>query len=87
MTITTYLFGLWLLLSGAAMGLPLALQIKVRTALLCAVPVLLILSITLQGPFPAVMILCAVIVMEPGPVHWAIAALRSRAHLARAEPA
>ena len=63
------------------------LQIKVRTALLCAVPVLLILSITLQGPFPAVMILCAVIVMEPGPVHWAIAALRSRAHLARAEPA
>ena len=87
MTVTTYLFGLWLLLSGAAMGLPIALQIKARIGLLCTAPVLLLLSISLQGVFPAAMILCAIVVMEPGPVRWLITALRIRLHLTGAEPA
>ena len=70
MTMTTYLFGLWLLLCALAMALPLALQIKARIGLLCAAPVLLLLSLILQGWFPALMVLCAVVVMEPGPLRW-----------------
>lgn len=86
MTVTTYLFGLWLLLSGAATLLPMALQIKARTGLLGAAPVLLLMSILLQGAFPATMILCAIVVMEPGPVHWLIGQMRTRI-LPQAEPA
>ena len=90
MTVTTYLFGLWLLLSGAAAVLPMAAQIKARTGLLCVAPVLLLMSLILQGVFPAIMVLCAIIVMEPGPVHWIITQLRSRLHLSgavQADPA
>ena len=86
MTVTTYLFGLWLILSGAAALLPKAMQIKARTALLCAAPVLLLMSVILQGAFPATMILCAIIVMEPGPLHWLIGQVRTRI-LPQAEPA
>lgn len=86
MTITTYIFGLWLLLSGAATLLPLKLQIPLRTGLLCAAPVLLAMSILLQGAFPAAMIACAIVVMEPGPVRWLIGQIRSRV-LPQAEPA
>jgi hypothetical protein len=86
MTITTYLFGLWLLSSGAASLLPLKLQIPVRTGLLYVAPVLLGLSILLQGVFPAAMVACAIVVMEPGPVRWVIAQLRSRV-MPQAEPA
>ena len=70
MTITTYLFGLWLLLCAIAMALPLRLQIKARTLLLCAAPVLLAMSLILQGWFPALMVLCAIQIMEPGPLRW-----------------
>ena len=87
MTITTYLFGLGLLMSGGAGLLPTALQINARLGLLCAAPVLVLLSVILQGVFPATMVLCAIIVMEPGPVRWLIGAVRARLHLAGAEPA
>ena len=70
MTITTYLFGLWLLLCAIAMSLPQSLQIKARIGLLCAAPVLLLMSLILQGWFPALMVLCAIQVMEPGPLRW-----------------
>ena len=86
MTLTTYLFGLWLLSSGVATLLPLKLQIPARTGLLCAAPVLLALSILLQGAFPAAMVACAIVVMEPGPVRWLIGQLRSRV-LPQAGPA
>ena len=78
MTMTTYLFGLWLLLSGGALLLPLKLQIRARTGLVCAAPVLLLMSVILQGLFPAAMVLCAIIVMEPGPVRWLLGAARAR---------
>ena len=90
MTATTYLFGLWLLLSGGATLLPMAAHIKARTGLLCLAPVLLLMSLILQGVFPAIMVLCAIIVMEPGPVHWLITQLRGRLHLSgavQADPA
>lgn len=86
MTVTTYLFGLWLILSGTAALLPKAMQIKARTALLCSAPVLLLMSVILQGAFPATMILCAIIVMEPGPLRWLIGQVRTRI-LPQAEPA
>lgn len=70
MTITTYLFGLWLVLCAIAMALPLKLQIKARIGLLCVAPVLLLMSLILQGWFPAFMVLCAILVMEPGPLRW-----------------
>ncbi len=87
MTVTTYLFGLWLLLSGAAALLPLKLQIPARTGLLCVAPVLLLLSVILQGLFPATMVLCAIMVMEPGPLRWVISAARTHLHLTSIAPA
>jgi hypothetical protein len=81
MTITTYLFGLWLLLCAIAMALPLKLQIKARTGLLCAAPVLLMMSLILQGWFPALMVLAAIFVMEPGPLRWVWAQGRARLKL------
>ncbi len=81
MTITTYLFGLWLLLSGGTMLLPTALQGKTRLGLLCSAPVLLLLSISLQGWFPALMVLGGIISMEPGPIRRVIITARSRLHL------
>ena len=85
-SMTTCLFGLWLLLSGAAALLPLRWQIPARTGLLCAAPVLMALSLLLQGLFPASMVLCAIIVMEPGPLRWLIGQIRARV-LPQAEPA
>ena len=90
MTVTTCLFGLWLLLSGGATLLPMAAHIKARTGLLCVAPVLLLLSLIQHGVFPAIMVLCAISVMEPGPVHWLISQLRGRLHLSgavQADPA
>lgn len=78
MTITTYLFGLWLVLCAIAMALPLKLQIKARTVLLCAAPVLLAMSLILQGWFPALMVLAAIMVMEPGPLRWLWSLARAR---------
>ena len=73
MTITTYLFGLWLLLSGGAVLLPWTVQVRARAVLLGAAPVLIALSALLQGWFPALMILGAVVMMEPGPLRWLLA--------------
>ena len=87
MTVTTYLIGLWLLLSGGATLLPMAAHIKARTGLLCVAPVLLLMSLILQGVFPATMVLCAIIVMEPGPMRWLISAARTRLHLTNIAPA
>ncbi len=78
MTITTCLFGLWLVLCAIAMALPLKLQIKARTVLLCAAPVLLAMSLILQGWFPALMVLAAIMVMEPGPLRWLWSLARAR---------
>jgi hypothetical protein len=84
MTITTYLFGLWLLSSGAALLFPIQLQIRMRFGLICIAPVLLGLSVVLQGLFPASMVCSAILVMEPGPLRWLVQT--GRRHLLQAVP-